>query len=95
MGMETRIFLVHMTASLGSKVFVHAKEAGIMSKGYAWITTAGLSTLLHPKMEEAKVTGSMEGVLGVRPYEVGKPKDEDIHLSKFKLGVKRIASRFN
>ncbi|CAL2257709.1 unnamed protein product [Prunus armeniaca] len=24
--------------------------------------------------------------------EVGKPKDEDIHLSKFKLGVKRIAN---
>ncbi|XP_021832746.1 glutamate receptor 2.1-like [Prunus avium] len=80
MGMETRVFLVHMAAYLGSKVFVHAKEAGMMSKGYAWITTAGLSTLLHPKIEEAKVTGSMEGVLGVRPY---LPTSKD--LEDFKL----------
>ncbi|BFG14677.1 hypothetical protein CerSpe_009510 [Prunus speciosa] len=84
MKMETRVFLVHMTASLGSKVFVHAKEAGMMSKGYAWITTAGLSTLLHPEMEEAKVTGSMEGVLGVRPHV---PPSKD--LEDFKLRWKR------
>ncbi|BFG14674.1 hypothetical protein CerSpe_009480 [Prunus speciosa] len=82
--METRVFLVHMTASLGSKVFVHAKKAGMMSKGYAWITTAGLSTLLHPEMEEAKVTGSMEGVLGVRPCV---PTSKD--LEDFKLRWKR------
>ncbi|XP_030955051.1 glutamate receptor 2.8-like isoform X3 [Quercus lobata] len=63
---HTRIFLVHMTASLGSKFFVQAKNAEMMSEGYAWILTAGLSSLLDPI--SSKVMDSMQGVLGVRPY---------------------------
>ncbi|KAL6292722.1 hypothetical protein ACE6H2_000864 [Prunus campanulata] len=63
---STRIFLVHMTASLGSKFFILAKKIGMMSEGYAWIVTEGLSTLLDPVSSEAM--DSMEGVLGVRPH---------------------------
>ena len=37
----TRIFLVHMTVPLGSNFFVLAKNAEMMSEGYAWILTAG------------------------------------------------------
>jgi ionotropic glutamate receptor len=66
MAMPTKVFLVHMTASLGSTLFVLAKDAGMMSEGYAWIITDGLSSLLHH--EEGKVIDSMEDVLGVRPY---------------------------
>uniref|UniRef100_A0A7N2KMT2 Glutamate receptor n=1 Tax=Quercus lobata TaxID=97700 RepID=A0A7N2KMT2_QUELO len=61
-----RIFLVHMTASLGSKLFALAKNAGMMSEGYAWILTEGLSSLLDPM--SSKVMDSMQGVLGIRPY---------------------------
>ncbi|BFG14671.1 hypothetical protein CerSpe_009450 [Prunus speciosa] len=63
---STRIFLVHMTASLGTKFFILAKKIGMMSEGYAWIVTEGLSTLLDPVSSEAM--DSMEGVLGVRPH---------------------------
>ena len=63
---HTRIFLVHMTASLGSKLFVLAKNAEMMSEGYAWIITQGLSSLLDPM--GTKVMDSMQGVLGIRPY---------------------------
>nr|POE57463.1 glutamate receptor 2.8 [Quercus suber] len=63
---HARIFLVHMTASLGSKLFVRAKEADMMSEGYAWILTTGLSSLLDPM--GSKVMDSMQGVLGIRPY---------------------------
>ncbi|KAL4655135.1 hypothetical protein ACB092_01G429400 [Castanea dentata] len=63
---HTRIFLVHMTASLGSKLFVLAKNAEMMSEGYAWIITQGLSSLLDPM--GSKVMDSMQGVLGIRPY---------------------------
>ncbi|XP_075669567.1 glutamate receptor 2.8-like isoform X1 [Castanea sativa] len=63
---HTRIFLVHMAASLGSKLFVLAKNAGMMSEGYAWILTEGLSSLLDPM--GSKVMDSMQGVLGIRPY---------------------------
>nr|POE85277.1 glutamate receptor 2.1 [Quercus suber] len=63
---HTRIFLVHMAASLGSKLFALAKNAGMMSEGYAWILTEGLSSLLDPM--GSKVMDSMQGVLGIRPY---------------------------
>nr|POF12585.1 glutamate receptor 2.8 [Quercus suber] len=63
---HARIFIVHMTASLGSKLFVRAKEADMMSEGYAWVLTTGLSSLLDPM--GSKVMDSMQGVLGIRPY---------------------------
>ncbi|GAV84232.1 Lig_chan domain-containing protein/SBP_bac_3 domain-containing protein/ANF_receptor domain-containing protein [Cephalotus follicularis] len=64
--MSTKIFLVHMTASIGSKFFVLAEQAGMMTEGYAWIVTDGLSSLLDPVSSIA--IDSMQGVLGIRPY---------------------------
>nr|XP_048327496.1 glutamate receptor 2.1-like [Ziziphus jujuba var. spinosa] len=66
MARQTRILLVHVSASLGSKLFRLAKQIGMMSEGYAWIITKGLSLLLDPLRK--KVFGSMHGVVGVRPY---------------------------
>ena len=63
---QRKIFLVHMTASLGSKLFALAKNAEMMSEGYAWMVTEGLSSLLDPL--SSKVMDSMQGVLGIRPY---------------------------
>ena len=60
------IFLVHMSASLGSRLFLLAKDAGMMSEGYAWLVTAGLSTLLDTLGSE--VMDSMQGVLGIKPH---------------------------
>jgi ionotropic glutamate receptor len=57
---HTRIFLVHMAASLGSKLFVQANNAGMMKEGYGWIITAGLSSLLDPM--GSKVMYSMQGI---------------------------------
>ncbi|CAM8978579.1 unnamed protein product [Rhodiola kirilowii] len=46
-GLKTQVFLVHMmTTSLGSQLFEHAKDVGLMSEGYAWIITDGLSNSL-------------------------------------------------
>ncbi|KAG6644189.1 hypothetical protein CIPAW_08G038500 [Carya illinoinensis] len=63
---NARVFLVHTTASLGSKLFVLANNAGMMREGYAWIITEGLSALVNPL--GPKVKESMQGVLGLRPY---------------------------
>ncbi|KAM3762378.1 hypothetical protein ACB098_01G340500 [Castanea mollissima] len=50
-----RVFLVHMTASLGSKLFALAKNAEMMSEGmHGW--------------SQKVVMDSMQGVLGIRPY---------------------------
>nr|XP_048326895.1 glutamate receptor 2.8-like isoform X2 [Ziziphus jujuba var. spinosa] len=64
--METRVILVHMTDALGSRLFLAANQTGMMSKGYVWMITDGLSTLLHSL--EKQVTESMQGVLGIRPH---------------------------
>ncbi|KAF8400404.1 hypothetical protein HHK36_013702 [Tetracentron sinense] len=64
--MQTRVFVVHMTASLGSRLFKHAHEAEMMSDGYAWIITDGLSMILDPMNPSA--IDSMQGVLGIQPY---------------------------
>lgn len=66
MTMQTRVFVVHMSSSLGSLLFTKAKEIGMMSKGFAWIITDGLANLidsLNPPVVEA-----MNGALGVEFY---------------------------
>ncbi|KAL2502317.1 Glutamate receptor 2.8 [Forsythia ovata] len=63
---QTRVFLAHMNSSLGSRLFVLAKKAGMMTEGYAWIITDYLSNFLNSMDFVAR--DSIEGVLGVRPY---------------------------
>ncbi|XP_028789478.1 glutamate receptor 2.8-like [Neltuma alba] len=60
-----RIFLVHMTSLIGPKFFSAVNKAGMMTEGYGWIVTGGLSNVLDPLAP--KVMDSMQGVLGVRP----------------------------
>ncbi|BFG14604.1 hypothetical protein CerSpe_008780 [Prunus speciosa] len=85
---STRIFLVHMTASLGSKFFILANKVGMMSEGYAWIVTEGLSTFLDPV--NSTTMDSMEGVLGVRPY-IPMTKDLEDFQSRWKQPNKMTA----
>ncbi|XP_008223627.1 PREDICTED: glutamate receptor 2.8-like [Prunus mume] len=85
---STRIFLVHMTASLGSKFFILANKAGMMSEGYAWIVTEGLSTFLDPV--NSTTMDSMEGVLGVRP-NIPMTKDLEDFQSRWKQPNKMTA----
>ncbi|KAF3961756.1 hypothetical protein CMV_013659 [Castanea mollissima] len=87
---HTRIFLVHMTASLGSKLFALAKSAGMMSEGYAWILTEGLSSLLDPM--SSKVMDSMQGVLGIRPYLPPSKQLEDFE-RKWKRNLTSIRAK--
>ncbi|KAL3535321.1 hypothetical protein ACH5RR_003782 [Cinchona calisaya] len=64
--MQTRVFMVHMNAVLGSRLFLLAKNAGMMSEGYAWLATDGLGNFMNSIDSDA--VDSMEGVLGLRPY---------------------------
>ena len=72
--MATRVFLVHMTVDLGSRFFVIAEREGMISKGYAWLITGGLSQSLEAV--DPSVVESMEGVLGIQPH-VPKSKNLD------------------
>nr|POF12588.1 glutamate receptor 2.7 [Quercus suber] len=85
-----RIFLVHMTASLGSKFFALAKNAEMMSEGYAWMVTEGLSSFLDPM--SSKVLDSMQGVLEIRPYLTPSKHLEDFE-RKWKRNLTSIQAK--
>ncbi|XP_073111995.1 glutamate receptor 2.8-like [Elaeis guineensis] len=64
--MQTRVFIVHMTSPMGSRLFPKAKVAGMMSEGYVWIMTDGLANVMDSL--DPSVIDSMQGALGVKPY---------------------------
>ncbi|GJN33933.1 hypothetical protein PR202_gb22564 [Eleusine coracana subsp. coracana] len=73
MTMQTRVFIVHMSSDLASKLFIKAKEVGMMKKGFVWIMTDGITNLidsLNPSVVEA-----MNGALGIKFYV---PKSEEL-----------------
>ncbi|CAK9140334.1 unnamed protein product [Ilex paraguariensis] len=82
MTMQTRVFIVHMLPSLGSRFFTKAKEIGVLSEGYVWIITNGLTNDLSSL--DPLVIDSMQGVIGVKPYV---PQTEE--LKKFSIRWKR------
>ncbi|KAL7140534.1 hypothetical protein ABFS83_09G125600 [Erythranthe nasuta] len=63
--MQTRVFVVHTSSPLASRIFLKAKEAEMMSEGYAWIVTTGMMDLFNSL--DSNVIYSMQGVLGVKP----------------------------
>ncbi|PHT79230.1 hypothetical protein T459_17282 [Capsicum annuum] len=65
--MQTRVFVVHLLPHLASRLFLKAKEAGMMSGGYAWIITEVLPSLLD-SVDHSVIESSMQGVLGIKPY---------------------------
>ncbi|CAK7354082.1 unnamed protein product [Dovyalis caffra] len=76
MTMQTRVFIVHMFPSLGARLFAKAKEIGMMSEGYVWIMTDGLTAdfLSSPNRS---VTDTIQGVLGVKPFV---PRTNDLKI---------------
>ncbi|KAF9623799.1 hypothetical protein IFM89_005384, partial [Coptis chinensis] len=83
MTMQTRVFVVHMRTSLGSRLFSIANELRMMSKGYVWIITDGITDLLSSM--NSSIVESMQGVLGIKAYVPGSGK-----LDNFKRRWKRI-----
>ncbi|KAL7140511.1 hypothetical protein ABFS83_09G124600 [Erythranthe nasuta] len=63
--MQTRVFVVHTTSALASRIFLKANEAEMISEGYVWIVTTGTMNLFYSLDSEVK--DSMQGVLGVKP----------------------------
>ncbi|XWS26124.1 hypothetical protein CRYUN_Cryun26dG0004000 [Craigia yunnanensis] len=66
MTMPTRVFIVHMPPSLGTRLFALAKQIGMMREGYAWVVTDGMTNLWS--LTDPSTIDSIQGVLGVRTY---------------------------
>nr|XP_029118700.1 glutamate receptor 2.2 [Elaeis guineensis] len=72
--MQTRVFIVHMTSPMASRLFPKAKVAGMMSEGYVWIMTDGLANVVDSL--DPSIIDSMQGALGVKSYV---PKSRELH----------------
>ncbi|XVF32039.1 hypothetical protein REPUB_Repub17cG0047300 [Reevesia pubescens] len=66
MRLQMTVYMVHMSPSLASCLFLNAKQLGMVSQGYAWITTDMIMNFLHSM--EPSVIESMQGVVGFKPY---------------------------
>ncbi|XVF34266.1 hypothetical protein REPUB_Repub18cG0044600 [Reevesia pubescens] len=84
MTMSSKVFVVHMTTTLASRLFVVANKAGIMNKEFAWLVTDGLSNFVD-SMDHVALD-SVKGVIGIMPY-VPKTKA----LVNFKTRYKRVS----
>ncbi|XP_047342747.1 glutamate receptor 2.8-like [Impatiens glandulifera] len=65
MTQQTRVFVVHMLSNIGARLFLKAKEIGMMNEGYAWIVTNDMTDSLYSL--DSHVIEAMQGVLGVKP----------------------------
>lgn len=67
--MESRVIVLHTFSRSGRLVFTVAEELGMMGKGYVWIASAWLSTVLDSESPlPRKTAGSIRGALTLRPY---------------------------
>ncbi|XP_022877452.1 glutamate receptor 2.8-like isoform X1 [Olea europaea var. sylvestris] len=61
---QYRVFVVHTSLALATRIFGLAKEMKMMDKGYVWITTDSITSLVHSM--NFSLVSSMQGVVGVR-----------------------------
>ncbi|KAK4402036.1 Glutamate receptor 3.2 [Sesamum angolense] len=66
--MESRVIIVNAFAVIGLKIFRAAYRLRMMDKGYVWIATAWLSTVLDSTTVSGEVAKSIQGVLTFRPH---------------------------
>ncbi|KAF3339242.1 glutamate receptor 2.8-like protein [Carex littledalei] len=64
---QTRVFIMHMRVRLATKIFDVANTVGMMSDGYVWILTDGLTSQLS-WIHANTPPESIEGVLGLTTY---------------------------
>ncbi|KAK1436981.1 hypothetical protein QVD17_02765 [Tagetes erecta] len=64
--MQTKLYVVHASHSLASRLFQNAKSLGMMDAGYKWIVTSKAMDLLDFMDDE--VIESMQGVVGFKSH---------------------------
>ncbi|KAK9698198.1 hypothetical protein RND81_08G088300 [Saponaria officinalis] len=64
--LSCRVFIVHMPAIMGSRLFLKAEELGMMRQDYVWIITNAMGNVLSNLSH--RVIQAMQGVVGVESY---------------------------
>ncbi|KAI3774207.1 hypothetical protein L1987_48752 [Smallanthus sonchifolius] len=75
--MESRVVVVHTYQQTGLSVFETAKRLGMMRKGYIWIATPWLSTVLDSIGISSKNASVLQGLLTLRPHTPDSVKKQD------------------
>lgn len=75
--MESRVIVVHAYSVIGLQVFDLAYKLGMMGKGYVWIATAWLSTVLDSLPVSVATAKSIQGALALRPHTVDSKRKEE------------------
>ncbi|KAK6121275.1 hypothetical protein DH2020_044978 [Rehmannia glutinosa] len=66
--MESRVIIVHAYAVIGRKVFDLARELKMTGRGYVWIATSWLSTVMESTPLFGEDAKSIQGVITFRPH---------------------------
>ncbi|GMI98608.1 ARABIDOPSIS THALIANA GLUTAMATE RECEPTOR 1.3, glutamate receptor 1.3 [Hibiscus trionum] len=66
MNLQTSVYVVHASPVLASRLFLIAKRLGMISQGYAWITTDVITNFMNSM--DPSVMESMQGVVGFKPH---------------------------
>ncbi|CAA0833575.1 Glutamate receptor 3.2 [Striga hermonthica] len=66
---ESRVIVVHSYAVIGLRVLSLARELQMMTRGYVWIATAWLSTVIESDPDFGdRDSGNMQGIIALRPH---------------------------
>ncbi|XP_048325572.2 glutamate receptor 2.7 [Ziziphus jujuba] len=77
MSMQSRVFILHTSSDMGSRLLTKAKEIGMMEEGYVWIMTNGMTNNLFQLKSNSSIMNSMQGTLGIKTHvpKTNKLKD--------------------
>ncbi|GLT29238.1 hypothetical protein SLA2020_041170 [Shorea laevis] len=76
--MESRVIVLHTLTLSGLLVFDVAKSLGMMEKGYVWIATTWLSTVLDSQAPlPSERANSIQGALTLRPHTPDSRRKRD------------------
>lgn len=64
---QCRVFVVHTSLELGLRLFEAARKMKMMQKGYVWIITDTIASLVH-SINASTISSSMQGIVGVKSY---------------------------
>nr|GEX09299.1 extracellular ligand-binding receptor [Tanacetum cinerariifolium] len=79
--MHSKFFVIHVSPSLASHLFLNAKHLGMMDAGYKWIITSKTMNFLN--FMDGEVIESMQGVVGFKSY-IPKSRDLQKFISKWR-----------
>ncbi|ONI33020.1 hypothetical protein PRUPE_1G400500 [Prunus persica] len=86
MTMQTRVFIVHMLPSLGSRLFAKAQEMDMMDRDYVWIMASGMTNHLTT-MNASVISVCANNLMG--EYSLLDPSTFDLPSLSSSIPVKK------